>query len=205
MIHVLTRCHFVYLQSYKHNNNANTNHIRGRCAQLSRMYTDYTDPIGLIKIGFLILIVVISYPTENPLIISSVVLIGSLGLGFSYGIQLDNQNNTFRQFNSFLGIKYGPWQSLNDFDSIYIVKRTIRSSSNAGFLVSTSSFTNEQFEIYISDKSQLKRVLIKTFKSEEDAKALAISFEEKFKLKLTDYQPKLSQKSRLRKKRRSRN
>lgn len=32
MIHVLTRCHFVYIQSYKHNNNANTNHIRGRCA-----------------------------------------------------------------------------------------------------------------------------------------------------------------------------
>ena len=33
MIHVLTRCHFVYIQSYKHNNNANTNHIRGRSAQ----------------------------------------------------------------------------------------------------------------------------------------------------------------------------
>ena len=32
MIHVLTRCHFAYIQSYKHNNNANTNHIRGRCA-----------------------------------------------------------------------------------------------------------------------------------------------------------------------------
>ena len=34
MIHVLTRCHFVYIQSYKHNNNANTNHIRGRCSAL---------------------------------------------------------------------------------------------------------------------------------------------------------------------------
>ena len=205
MIHARTRSTFGYLFNLNHKRIACHESYTERCAQLSRMYTDYTDPIGLIKIGFLILIVVISYPTENPLIISSVVLIGSLGLGFSYGIQLDNQNNTFRQFNSFLGIKYGPWQSLNDFDSIYIVKRTIRSSTNAGFLVSTSSFTNEQFEIYISDKSQLKRVLIKTFKSEEDAKALAISFEEKFKLKLTDYQPKLSQKSRLRKKRRSRN
>ena len=32
MIHVLTRCHFAYIQSYKHNNNANTNHIRGLVA-----------------------------------------------------------------------------------------------------------------------------------------------------------------------------
>ena len=41
MIHVLTRCHFVYIQSYKHNNNANTNHIRGRCLpwQLSQSAT----------------------------------------------------------------------------------------------------------------------------------------------------------------------
>ena len=97
------------------------------CAQLYRMYTDYTDPIGLIKIGFLILIAVVSFPTENPLIISSVILIAALVLGFSYGIQLDDQNGTFRQFKSFLGFKYGPWQSLRDFDSIYILKRTIRS------------------------------------------------------------------------------
>jgi hypothetical protein len=178
---------------------------KGSCAQLYRMYTDYTDPIGLIKIGFLILIAVVSFPTENPLIISSVILIAALVLGFSYGIQLDDQNGTFRQFKSFLGFKYGPWQSLRDFDSIYILKRTIRSSSNAGFLVATSSTANEQFELYISDNSQLKRILIKTFKSEDGAKALAKRFEEKFKLKLTVYQPTLSQKSQLRKKRRSRN
>jgi hypothetical protein len=36
MIHVLTRCHFVYIQSYKHNNNANTNHIRGRYRECIR-------------------------------------------------------------------------------------------------------------------------------------------------------------------------
>ena len=169
------------------------------------MYTDYTDPIGLIKIGFLILIIVVSVPTANPLIISGVSLVGSLVLGFSYGVQLNDKNHSYRQFKSFLGFKYGPWISLNDIDTIFIIKRPIRTSSNAGFLVSTSSFANEQFELYISNNSQLKRIPIKTFKTEDDAKALALRIEEKFKLKLTAYHPKLSSKSQQRKERRTRN
>lgn len=59
---------------------------------------------------------------QNPLLGIGITLAGSFLWSGSYGIQIDVEQDKFREYASMFGIKYGEWKSLDKTPFISIVK-----------------------------------------------------------------------------------
>jgi hypothetical protein len=57
-----------------------------------------------------------------------------------HGFQLDHETHRIRDYKNFLWIKFGKWENLKDFKSIYLVK--------AHLVVSTSLYSEEKSETF---------------------------------------------------------
>jgi hypothetical protein len=134
---------------------------------------------------------------ENPLLGAGIVLLGSFMWSSSYGIQIDVEQNKFREYASIFGIKYGEWKSLDKTPFISIVKgrsgMTVYSRSNR-----STSVVDDRYEVCLLNNSHRARVVIQKFENKNTAMNYANEIASKLDKTVVQFNPVVSQKTKSR-------
>jgi hypothetical protein len=134
---------------------------------------------------------------ESPILGIGIALAGSFIWSGSYGIQIDVEQNKFREYASMFGIKYGEWKSLEKTPFISVVKgrsgMTVYSRSNR-----STSVIDNRFEVCLLNSSHRTRVVIQKFKDKSQAMEYANEIASKLNKSVVQYNPVVSQKTKSR-------
>jgi hypothetical protein len=106
------------------------------------------------------------------------------------GFQVNFSKAVFREYTSFMGVKRGQWESLNYYPylSVMLANRTLRASDITG--VSSVTFTNESYGLYLLNKTHRKKVLVKRLTGRKESQQKEVAYlAEKFKKELVRYNP----------------
>lgn len=152
----------------------------------------FTPP--LVNAGYLLLAVAVGLLVIlNPLSIIPGI-IGSL-LAFSYsGIELDPTEKRYRQYNYYIGVKTGSWESLSPYPFLTILSSSqgYSATSRAGV---TMKATERGFDICLLSKTHRNKLVIHRVKGQEEAKEAAVDLARRLGVTLADYKPLISEKT----------
>ena len=156
------------------------------------IYTYKTENVfylPIIILGYILLIVPILLLVFHEMVVSLPLILVGIIFAFSWrGIAFNSSNKTFKIFVSFLGIRFGKWQSLEGFPYLSILFK------NTGFALHGRSqqkvtLTNRVYEISLMNESHRTRFVVKKFKTDEEAKVEAKKIATNLALKLVIYSP----------------
>jgi len=129
-------------------------------------------------------------------------LIGIFLISTSVWIEINIEKNTYRRYTSyFFGlIKSGKWKSLNRYTDLAILK-----IKEAVEYASRSNRTNKQikdiYNVCLLDSNHRMRMVLYKANSFDEANEYADNITSKLNVKRTQYSPKISEKTRLRRRR----
>ena len=144
--------------------------------------------------GYLFLVVGLFKFLTEPLSGLMITFLGGL-LCFTFtGIQIDLNDNKYRVYTSFFGLKTGNWKSLEIYKEIAILKSLVNYKS---YYKATIPLTSREtyYDIYLLDKTHRKKLLIKRLINKDQSILDAESLASLLKMELTTYKPTLSAKS----------
>lgn len=134
---------------------------------------------------------------QTPLLGIGLALIGSFIWSSSYGIQINVDQNKFREYASMFGIKYGEWKALEKTPFISVVKgrsgMTVYSRSNR-----STSVIDDRYEVCLLNNSHRKRVVIQKFEDKSKALEYANQIASKLDKSVVQFNPVVSQKTKSR-------
>lgn len=84
----------------------------------------------------------------------------------SEGSEIDLENKKFRKVNFFLGIKFGSWQALPDFEYVSVFKT--KQSQRVNYITATTNFTNDVILLNLFD-SRNKYITFYQTEDKDDA------------------------------------
>ena len=159
--------------------------------KLTYSYDSFRRPkiiLGIILTTFSILTIF------NNWIQSFVTIIISLFLfGITFKLEIDTQSKTYRIYRSIFGIKSGVYKELKEYSAItLLVARGKRNILSPRF-ISTLSFSDEEYDVYITNSSHRKKLFIQRLTSKEKANQLIELLEKELELPYEKYNPKLTQ------------
>lgn len=119
---------------------------------------------------------------------------------YNDGIELDLEQNRYRYFTSYFGLKRGVWYSLSKYNCVLIkLQRGTREIIGARGAIATS-FDEQQYEVAIGDETHRKQLMLKHFTGKEAAFKLAKKVSNSLDFPIETYNPKLSTKTKERRK-----
>ena len=121
-------------------------------------------------------------------------LVGTF-VSFSYnGIQLDPSQQRYRSYSHIFGFKFGPWQSLEKFCDLSILRRE---DAYKAYSYAMSSFENSAvyFGVFLLNKNHRQKLEIQRHGDKDAAIASAKKLAVDLKLEFVRYQPQISQQS----------
>lgn len=134
---------------------------------------------------------------ESPLLGIGTALAGSFIWSGSYGIQIDVEQNKFREYASIFGIKYGEWKSLEKTPFISVVKgrsgMTVYSRSNR-----STSVIDDRYEVCLLNNSHRTRIVIQKLEGKSQAMEYANQIASKLGKNVVQFNPVVSQKTKSR-------
>jgi hypothetical protein len=68
---------------------------------------------------------------------------------FSTGVEVNVSNQTFREYNSFLGIKFGTFKTFSKIEYIYIVQTYLTITGRVSWLISGPSYKSDKYISYL--------------------------------------------------------
>ena len=161
----------------------------------NRIGFSFATPI--IIAGVVISIAGFAATIETPLL-GVVLALGSMFLWTSsYGIEIDIQQNRFREYGSMYGIKKGEWKSLDKVPFITVLRgrtgMTVYSRSNRA-----TSDIDDRYEVYLLNQSHRAKILVQRFDSKKQALTYAEKLAVKLEKKIVQYSPAVSEKTQSR-------
>lgn len=131
-----------------------------------------TFPNLFIGVGIALLLV--SLLSMNLLLILILFPLGIIILTGRYGVEIDFDRMSFREYNSILFFRWGKWRNLNKFSRISISKH--QNHSLVYFSGSHSfSIDESKIAVYMISKNQRVKIPVKVFKDRQ----LALDFAHK--------------------------
>ncbi len=122
------------------------------------------------------------------------ILVTAMGafLAFSTnGVLMDKENNRFKEYASYFGMKFGEWKSLSGFPNVAILTGargfTALSLGNVRM-----TDTEKSFDVYLLNDGHLKRICVGNFETIEEAQSHCDLVANQFALNKVVYSPKTS-------------
>lgn len=144
--------------------------------------------MAFLLLGFTLIVPILGLPLLAALIYAAF---------SSYGIQIQNERNRFREYSGFIWLKWGKWLILEDFPDLAILREsegiTTHSLSDR-----TTTNTETQYGVYFLSPDHRKRVLAGKFKNRDGSQDFAERLAFDFGKNYTVYNPKISSKSKRR-------
>jgi hypothetical protein len=104
------------------------------------------------------------------------------------GILFPTETKQYKDYIDFAGIKIGSWKALDEFPFLTILQSSYGWETRR-FALDTYRDTEKCFEIYLMDKSQRERMVIKRLTDEDEAKKEASLIAEQLEIPFTVYNP----------------
>jgi hypothetical protein len=129
---------------------------------------------------------------ENMLVIP----VGLSLLAHSAGLELDFENQKYRQYYSFFGKKKGDWFSLETYKAVIILQKEGKTSVVSTNMLASSTISLREHQVFLTDQTHRKRLYLKHFDTHEQARKFALEFMEKTGIPLERFDPVISQQTR---------
>jgi membrane-bound ClpP family serine protease len=135
----------------------------------------YIKKVPFVKqlFGFSLIILAFLGFVMSGTIFSAIFLAMGCFLIITEGSEIDLGNKKFRTVNLFLGIKFGSWKALPDFEYVSVFKT--KQSQRVNFVTATTSFTNDVILLNVFD-SKNKYITFYQTDDKEDALKVASHF-----------------------------
>jgi hypothetical protein len=160
----------------------------------------YRDDFDTTKSGMLIIAFIVSI-----LFLLANILIGLLAISITVtlltlkvGIEIDKTNCKYRYFKSFYGKKSGKWLNLEKFKVLTILKKNLKGQVLSPKLVTALNYKQVVFEVNLTTESHRAKVALKRFKTLDLANKFAKSLSKELAFPLENYNPIVSEKTRMR-------
>lgn len=122
--------------------------------------------------------------------------IGVALLAHSAGLELDFENQKYRQYSSFFGKKKGEWFSLESYSALIILRKDGKTSLSTTRATISSTLRYNEYQVFLTDQTHRKRLYLKHFDTHEQARKFALDFMEKTEIQLERFDPVISQQTR---------
>lgn len=132
---------------------------------------------------------------ENPILGLVMVAVGPFFWSSSYGIQLDPEQNRFREYGSFYGIKSGKWKPLDKVPFLTIVRGRGGTAVYAGTNRSTTVI-DDRFQVCLLTNSHRTRIVVQKFENLIDAEVYAKQLASTLSKTVVQFNPVVSEKTR---------
>lgn len=169
--------------------------------QILTYQTGKIFPPALIWAGYIVLaagiLTLVGLPPVGVIVIAA-----SIYISFSFaGSQLDVQQRAFRLYNSYFWIKTGQWKSLDNYPDIAILTRREVTTMYGLSSLSSSAEDEHQDICLLNQTHRIKHTIVRC-KNRKEAIEEAQKIADALGLRLTTYQPKISDKTRERRSKR---
>lgn len=122
--------------------------------------------------------------------------VGIALLAHSTSLELDFENQKYRQCTSFFGKKKGDWFSLETYKAVIILQKDGKTSVVSTNMLAASTISLREHQVFLTDQTHRKRLYLKHFDTHEQARKFAIDFMEKTGIPLERFNPVISQQTR---------
>lgn len=117
---------------------------------------------------------------------------------FEVGIEFNAEEKKYRYFKSYFGHKTGVWKDSDPFKAQIILKKNLKGQVLGPRLVASVSYKKIMYEVNLTNESHRLRLSLKKFKELDAARRFAKMIEEKLSIPLEEYNPVLSEQTRMR-------
>ena len=144
--------------------------------------------IALTVVGFFMLI---SFYIVPMFIGFAILVFGLYMVTGASGMDINYSHNIFKEYNKFLGIKMGKWNSLNLYPFITVLSANKSNKASDITGLNKTVVTEKALGIYLLNNSHRKKILLKrTYPTMEKAKAEAEKIAELTDKELMKYNPR---------------
>lgn len=156
-------------------------------------------PPGLVGLGYVIGVAgIITILQQSPISILLIALAIFMTTS-TKGILLDPDKKRFKEYQQIFGVKFGSWESMDEFPDIVILKKNLSSKVTTYFTASEGIISESTvFDICLANKSHHKKIEAARIKNLEKAKELANEYAAKLNKEVKPYNPVISARSRAR-------
>lgn len=117
-----------------------------------------------------------------------------------HGIEFNVERQEYRAYNTYFGIKTGQWITQDEYPQMGILSSTKEGQSLS--VSNQSHYIREKsVDLYLLNANHRKKLLIKSFDNYEEALILANTIVEKTSIKLVKYNPPVSARTKMRRRR----
>ncbi|HET6990107.1 MAG TPA: hypothetical protein VFJ43_02240 [Bacteroidia bacterium] len=106
------------------------------------------------------------------------------------GVQVDPMNKKIRSYISFLGIKKGKWEELENFPFICVLRKNKELEADSLAQTQPIIIKSVQYEICLLNHDHFIRMLLLTVNKIEDAKRVAEEYSTILKKPIVEFHPK---------------
>ena len=120
-------------------------------------------------LGVLIFVIGIIGLVTNGIQVFFIALIGFAIVFSTKGVSIDVANKKLKEYNNFFFIKFGKWQSLDQFPHITVLEITEKTSLGSHTTLVNSSSREMVYRITLLSKDHYQKLLIKQLKDKDIA------------------------------------
>lgn len=158
-------------------------------------------PLALIIIGILLILISIFAIITGSYTGFATLIIGAFMVFTSVWIEIDIEKKTYRSYTKLFGfIKSGKWKSLERYTDLAIlkIKEAVEYASRGN---RTTKQSKDVYNVCLLDSTHRLRIVLFKADNFTDAQEYAKSITAKLDIKLTQYNPKISEQTRSRRRR----
>ena len=159
-------------------------------------FNGFSFPIPVLINGLIFFLFSFAVIPENMILGLILLVLGSLIIFNTVGIEISGETKMIKQYTRVFGIKFGKWQSVDNYTCISLLNVRMRSRTYGGSSNRSVQTSSNKTIIYLLNDSHLKKLAIVEAgisEAEEISKLLD--------LPIVKYSPQISSKSRARRRR----
>ena len=120
-------------------------------------------------------------------------------MGFTtYGIRFNLPTQKYKEYTSVLGIKLGKWKSYQSFSFLTILRSKQVGTHKFGGFIPFGRYEVVDYDIYLLNKTHLRRIMVGTYDDEEKANRKAQELAGALGMEMVRYNPAGSKRIRRR-------
>lgn len=145
-------------------------------------------PLPVVIVGYLFMAIGLMYTFTVGAGFIVLALFGGLLSFTHFGVLINTNDKTYKQYTSVYWVKFGKWKSIDEYPYLTILevteKRVTRSLSNSGFAT-----RNMVFRVTLLNHNHYKKLLLKQLKDRDKAHELAEELARGLEIEKVIYSP----------------
>ena len=125
-------------------------------------------------------------------------LIGVLFASIFDGIRLNPASGKYKEYVTILGIRFGKWKSYKNYPYLSILRSQKKTALRWGGYEQTGKYSEVEYEIYLLNKTHLRRIMVGTYDDEDKANKKAQELAGALGMEMVRYNPAGSKRIRRR-------